>query len=439
MNTYKLNGIPTPTNNDDAVNKVYVDNRISSLSGTYATLTQLSSVVDIVDTKLSLSGGFVNGNIVMQTGNLTLQTGDLSLQNGNLDMGSNLLVNVGTLAVNDSISILSGNSGDFMKSDGSTDTNRYLNLNGTTPMTGTLAMGNNSISGVSSVSLQNGTFRDFLMADGGVSANENLIGDRLNKLYYNPTTGVTSYSLNMDSWRYQSWGYVAPAVVSVVDCVTGLMVNLGGSLGNLGINAGIAPKGYKVRVNSNPPNTSNGATSGWLGSALQNYLIPLGGWYIKIGFSLDATTGAGTNRTMIGLFQSNTRPTLDNTTTIASITTGSMGIVQERGETVFSFNTRGTSGSTKIPTTISCETPNNNWYTLEMINEPDSLRITLILTCQRSGLSTQTQTASFICGGANTMPALTSFVHLQQSMASPGGINGSALLSLGNITMKLAQ
>ena len=40
MNTYKLNGIPTPTNNDDAVNKVYVDNRISNLSGTYAKLTQ---------------------------------------------------------------------------------------------------------------------------------------------------------------------------------------------------------------------------------------------------------------------------------------------------------------------------------------------------------------------------------------------------------------
>ena len=75
-----------------------------------------------------------------------------------------------------------------------------------------------------------------------------------------------------------------------------------------------------------------------------------------------------------------------------------------------------------------------------MINEPDADRITLILTCQKSGAATETKSASFICGGANTMPALTSFVHfLQQSMASPGGINGSAFLTLGNITTKLAQ
>ena len=142
---------------------------------------------------------------------------------------------------------------------------------------------------------------------------------------------------------------------------------------------------------------------------------------------------------MIGLFQSNTRPTLDNTITIASVTTGSMGIIQEKGETVFSFTTGGTSGSTKIPTTISCETPNNNWCTLEMINEPSTPFITLILTCQKSGLATETQSASFICGGTNTMPALTAWTHLQQSMASPGGVNGSAFLTLGNITIKQVQ
>ena len=137
---------------------------------------------------------------------------------------------------------------------------------------------------------------------------------------------------------------------------------------------------------------------------------------------------------MIGLFQNNTRPVLDNTTTIASVVTGSMGIVQEKGETVFSFNTRGPSGSTKIPTTISCETPTNNWYTLEMINEPRFLRVTLILTSQTDS-GTETATTSFICGGANTMSIATAWVHLQQGMASPGGVNGSAFLSMGNITM----
>jgi hypothetical protein len=267
---------------------------------------------------------------------------------------------------------------------------------------------------------------------------ENDVGQRLNSLYYDVTTGFTSFSLNMESWRYLSWGYVAPATVSVVDCVTTLMTHQGGSLANIGINASIAPKGYKIRVGSNVSSTTNGATSGWLGAPVQNFILPRAGWYIKIGFSLDSTSGSGSNRTMIGLFQSNARPVLDNTTTIASVVTGSMGIVQEKGETVFSFHTRGPSGSTKIPTTISCETPNNNWYTLEMINEPRFLKVTLILTSQTDS-GTETATTSFICGGANTMSIATAWVHLQQGMASPGGITGSAFLTMGNITMKMAQ
>ena len=279
---------------------------------------------------------------------------------------------------------------------------------------------------------------DFLMANGSVTRPENDNGDRLNNLYYNVQTGLTSFSTNTESWRYLSWGYIAPNTVSTVDCVSTLMTHQGGSLAITGINAALEPKGYKIRVSSNVSATANGATSGWLGAAVQNFILPRAGWHIKIGFSLDATTGAGTNRTMIGLFQSNTRPVLDNTTTIASVTTGSMGIVQEKGETVFSFNTRGP-GSTKIATTIPCDTPNNNWYTLEMINEAGFPRVTLILTCLLPNGGTERATTNFICGGTNTMPLTTAWVHLQQSMASPGGINGSASLTLGNITMKLAQ
>ena len=99
-----------------------------------------------------------------------------------------------------------------------------------------------------------------------------------------------------------SWGYVAPAVVSVVDTVTGLVANLGGSLTNFGISSAGAMKGYKVRVGSNVSSVSNGASCGWLGTAVQNYIIPRAGWYIKIGFSLEATVGTVNNRTMIGLF-----------------------------------------------------------------------------------------------------------------------------------------
>ena len=65
--------------------------------------------------------------------------------NGNFGMGGGLITNVGTLAVNNSISVASGNSGDFMKADGSTDTNRYVNVNGTLSMTGALNMGAQAI------------------------------------------------------------------------------------------------------------------------------------------------------------------------------------------------------------------------------------------------------------------------------------------------------
>ena len=287
-------------------------------------------------------------------------------------------------------------------------------------LSGSLNMGNNAISGASSISIQGGLSSQFLKADGSVSGG-----------------GVESVT---DSWRYMSWGYIASATVTVVDCATGLMTNIGGSLATIGINSSFAPKGYKIRAGSNVSSTTNGATSGWIGTALQNFIIPRAGWYIKIGFSLDAVTTTATgNRTMIGLFQSTARPVLDNTTTIASVLTNSMGIVQEKGETVFSFNTRGLTGSTKIATSVSCETPNNNFYILEMLNEPDSATITLILTAYITGSSTQTATTSFICGGANTMAVATSYVHLQQSMASPGGVPNSAFLTLGNITMKLAQ
>jgi hypothetical protein len=69
---------------------------------------------------------------------------------------------------------------------------------------------------------------------------------------------------------------------------------------------------------------------------------------------------------------------------------------------------------------------------------PRFTRITLILTSQTDS-DTQTASTSFNCGGANTMQLNTSHVHLQQSMASPGGVTGSAFLTLGNITIKQAQ
>ena len=229
MNNYQLSGIPTPIDDDQCPNKLYVDDAGAS--------------------KLSLSGGVLTGSL---TATSFIQTG--------------------------------------------------------------------------------GTFREFLKADGGAAAFENIRGERLNNLYYNPTTDLTSYSMNMESWRYTSWGY-ANVTVSTVDTPSTIITHQGGSLASIGINSAILPKGYKIRTGSNVSSNTNGAVSGWLGSTTQNFLSPRTGWYIKIGFSLEATLGVSNNRTMVGLFQSTTRPVLDSTATIASIVTGSMGIVQERNET----------------------------------------------------------------------------------------------------------
>ena len=68
-----------------------------------------------------MTGGILTGNLTMRA--------DINFQNGGgLSMGGGSIINVGTLAVNDSISIASGNSTDFMKSDGSSDNKSYVQV-----------------------------------------------------------------------------------------------------------------------------------------------------------------------------------------------------------------------------------------------------------------------------------------------------------------------
>jgi len=395
MGNQKIIDIATPTNDNDAVNKLYVDNLGVS--------------------KLDISGGTMFGAISMFNNKITSLAEPTDPQDGATKNYVDTAVSGGGTDIT-ALQIKTQNMSAILDNTG---------------FTGSVVCG--------SISKLNGASKEFLKADGSVTPMQDITGEMLNKVYFNPNGEILSYSINMDNWRYQSWGYLALSTLSVVDCPTGLMTNIGGSLSNVGIVSSQSPKGYKIRTTSNPPNTSNGATCGWLGTNLLNYIIPRAGWYIKIGFSLDATPASGNNRSMVGLFQSTTRPTLDNTTTIASVTTPSMGIIHERGENVWSFHTRGTSANIKIPTGISCATPSNSWFTLELINNPYSTSIVLILSCQTISNTTLVESTEFVCGLANTMSLATSYIHLQQSMASPGGVNNSAYVSLGNIIIKLLQ
>ena len=87
MNTYQLSGIPTPLNNDQCPNKLYVDTSITNLNinnyltsasavSTYATLTSLGS------TNLNVA------NLLNTTQNLTA-TSSLTTSSKPLDMGTN--------------------------------------------------------------------------------------------------------------------------------------------------------------------------------------------------------------------------------------------------------------------------------------------------------------------------------------------------------------
>ena len=246
--------------------------------------------------------------------------------------------------------------------------------------------------------------------------------DGANKSYVD---GLNTNLLNFSSWREQTFGYIANANTNSVDSSNNWMNHLGGSLALQTIASGNT-RSLKYRVQSLVSSVSNGAICGWLGAGTSPSIIVRQGFRVVMGFGLGDTTVNASTRTMIGLFQSNTAPVLNNTATVASIVVPSMGIIQESGENVWSFNTRGSSSSTKVPTLISCQTISNTWFILEMVNQVNSNDVTITLTDQESG-SVATQT--FTCGTTATLNITgANFLQQQRNMSSTGGTTGSAIL-----------
>ena len=259
-------------------------------------------------------------------------------------------------------------------------------------------------------------------------------GYNIETLNTNIATNTTKLSniQNISNWRYQAASYYGSTPTAVgVDGVF-FMNHLGGSVA-LQTTTDTNTKARKYRVQSNTPNTANGSVSGWLGLSTMPPIFVKQGFKVVIGFAIsDISTNAPT-RSMIGLFKSTTKPTLNSSTTVASITTQSMGIIQESGENVFSFNTRGLVSSTKVATSISCQTPNTTWYTLEMINYVNSSDIIMTLTDQDDGSATQTFTCGITSSTLETTGPL--YIQLQRNMAISGGITGSALLQTASFRL----
>jgi hypothetical protein len=240
-----------------------------------------------------------------------------------------------------------------------------------------------------------------------------------------------SYLEDISDWRYQANSYYgATPTTSAVDAEF-FMAHLGNTT-TVPASSTSNTNSRKYKVQSNITTPADGAVSGWLGGTNTPPIFVRQGFKIVIGFSLgDSTTNAQT-RTMIGLFQSTTPPVLNTLTNIASVTTQSLGIVQEVGENVWSFNTRGSTSSTKVATTISCQTPTTTWYVLEMINFVNSTDILMKLTSQDGTSASQL----FTCGLVSTMSTTgLNFIQLQRNMASVGGLTGSAILQTSSFRL----
>ena len=91
----------------------------STASSTYATLANSNTVNDNANSKLPLSGGFVNGTITMQTGSLNINAGNIFMNNNNI-------FNVNLNACNSGVVNSGGTSSQFLKADGTTDDTTYF-------------------------------------------------------------------------------------------------------------------------------------------------------------------------------------------------------------------------------------------------------------------------------------------------------------------------
>ena len=173
--------------------------------------------------------------------------------------------------------------------------------------------------------------------------------------------------------------------------------------------------------------TADGQDSGWYSTSQPIYIST--GFKAIFHFGIgDTAISNSPTRTFVGLWGaviSGSIPVFNSTTTIQSFTTQNVGIIQEVGETAWSFYTRGSSSFTKIATGISCTAPSTTWFNLEIYNPPGTNN--LILTFVDLGnvtYATQTFVASTaVCG--NTVPL---YFLCQRSMAIAGGINGSAIM-----------
>lgn len=189
----------------------------------------------------------------------------------------------------------------------------------------------------------------------------------------------------------------------------------------------------QMRGKNAPSSTGDGQDAGWLGTISSNTTTFGRCFYYSYSFGIEDTV-SGSTRSMIGLFQNTTPPTLSSTATVQASTIPFCGIIQEVGENVWSFYTRGSSGFVKTATDVSCSAPSSLWYQLTIDNAPGSANCTMTLTAFSLNADPVVRTNTFVPGAAETPgTSLFNYVLLIRSMASAGGLNNTAQLSLAGV------
>jgi len=247
-------------------------------------------------------------------------------------------------------------------------------------------------------------------------------------------TGAAGSSTEFEYTFFQAGFYGTVPTFNLINMASGAVTNIGGSL-TIGTNTGINQLTKTYHVRSNTSTTANGSSSGWVGTnTFQPFFVGQG---FKVSYSfglLDTTTNAGT-RTIIGIGNFSAAVTLSTTATVQALTNQFVGIIQEVGETVFSFYSKGpgASGITPIASTVACTTVNTGWYTVSFHNDVNSSNVIITIKYVVGGVIT-TSTQTILCGGANTLSTSQAcYPIIQRSMASAGGTTGSAIMAINSL------
>lgn len=246
--------------------------------------------------------------------------------------------------------------------------------------------------------------------------------------------GASGTSTDVDYTFAQFAYYGTSWTANPINHMTSSIAHIGGSLTGQ-TQSGTSALTKSFRNKSNVSATGNGANTGWKGASNSPFVYIGSGFKYVYSFGIEDTSTNASTRSLIGLLQSTAPVVLNNTTTVQSVNDQSIGVMQESGEGVFSFFTRGASSFQKITSVIPCTTPSGLWYTLSLHNAPGSYDVIVSLTAS-SLTSSTTDSHTFTCGTVST-PLTTAplYVILQRSMSSAGGVTGSGSLSLGSIKM----